>query len=112
VIGGSVNKGKDMDTGYVPHPESGIQSIDAVDNAVDQMMYSSEGMSETSDISYVLPYLYDEQIIDNGDIFSQLAYMSPQPLNPTTVHTLFFPPLQLNLSVIATRHFTFIFSRG
>ena len=69
-----------MDTGYVPYPESGIQSIDAVENAVDQMMYGSE----------VLPYLYDEQIIDNGDIFSQLAFMSPQPLNPT-VHSIFFP---------------------
>ena len=100
-----------MDTGYFPYPESGIQSIDAVDNAVDQMMYGSEGMSETSDISYVLPYLYDEQIIDNGDIFSQLAFMSPQPLNPT-VHSIFFAPFQLNLSVIATRHFIFVFSGG
>lgn len=76
-----------MDIGYAPHHESGIKSMD---NAVDQIVYGSG--SEISDISYVLPYLYDEQIIHDGAIFSQLAFMSPQPLDPTMVCSLFLSP--------------------
>ena len=75
-----------MDIGYAPHHESGIQSIN--DNTVDQMAYGFDGMP---DISYVLPYLYNEQIIDNV-VFSQLTFMSPQPLNPTTVRSLSSSP--------------------
>ena len=80
-----------MDIGYFLHHEA--------TDAVDHMVYGSDGISETIDPSY---YLYDEQIIDHGNIYSELALMTPRPQNPT-VCSLFFPPLQLNLAMIATR---------
>ncbi|KAF8734279.1 hypothetical protein AX14_003497 [Amanita brunnescens Koide BX004] len=61
-----------MDIGYFLHHEA--------TDAVDHMVYGSDGISETIDPSY---YLYDEQIIDHGNIYSELALMTPRPQNPT-----------------------------
>lgn len=86
-----------MDTGYFPHHSgSGIQSMDGC--AVDQMVYGTEVMPDTSDISCFQHY--DEQI---GAISPELTFM-PQSLDTTMVRSLLVPSLcRLNLAVVATR---------